>query len=172
MLMAEGARYQAVKPHHQRVEDNAFHLRADEPRWIGFSEDDVSKEAEHFRNARSGDSRVDRESPKKRELKQTLRPRRRCRTRPGRRRRPRRRGSSSRRRCSGSCSRSWRRTSAYGCCCSCRCGCCRAWRGTRLRAVEDFHRSQRCNTVNYRSRLRARCGRCHWYRSGSCAAQW
>jgi len=58
-LMAEGARYQAVKPHHQRVEDNAFHLRADESRWIGFSEDDVSKEAEHFRNARSGDSRVD-----------------------------------------------------------------------------------------------------------------
>ena len=64
MLMAEGARYQAVKPHHQRVEDNAFHLRADEPRWIGFSEDDVSKEAEHFRNVRSGDSRVNRESPK------------------------------------------------------------------------------------------------------------
>ena len=68
MLMAEGARYQAVKPHHQRVEplreatpateDNAFHLSADESRWIGFSEDDVSKEAEHFRNARSGDSRV------------------------------------------------------------------------------------------------------------------
>ena len=63
MLMAEGARYQAVKPHHQRVErkapweprsfteDNAFHLRADEPRWIGFSEDDVSKEERHFRNA-------------------------------------------------------------------------------------------------------------------------
>ena len=43
--MAEGARYQAVKPHHQRVEDNAFHLRADEPGWIGFSEDDVSNEA-------------------------------------------------------------------------------------------------------------------------------
>jgi hypothetical protein len=82
MLMAEGARYQAVKPHHQRVEDNAFHLRADESRWIGFSEDDVSKEAEHFRNAKSGDSRVDRESPKKRGLKQTLRSRRRCATRP------------------------------------------------------------------------------------------
>jgi len=41
MLMAEGARYQAVKPHHQRVEDNAFHLRADESRWTGFSEDDA-----------------------------------------------------------------------------------------------------------------------------------
>jgi hypothetical protein len=61
--MTEGARYQAVKPHHQRVEDKAFHLSADESRWIGFSEDDVSKEAEHFRNARMGDSRVDRESP-------------------------------------------------------------------------------------------------------------
>jgi hypothetical protein len=65
-----------------RPRDNAFHLRADESRWIGFSEDDVSKEAEHFRNAESGDSRVDRESPKKRGLKQTLRSRRRCATRP------------------------------------------------------------------------------------------
>ena len=146
MLMAEGARYQAVKPHHQRVEDNAFHLRADESRLIGFSEDDVSKEAEHFRNARSGDSRVDRESPKKRELKETLRPRRRCRTRPGRRRRPRRRGSSSRRRCS--CS--WRRTSAYSCCRSRCCSCSGCWRGRAARthgAAEDFHRVQDSNTV-------------------------
>jgi hypothetical protein len=52
--MAEGARYQAVKPHHQRVEDNAFHLRADGSRWIGFSEDDVSKEAEHFAMQEAG----------------------------------------------------------------------------------------------------------------------
>ena len=37
------------------------------------SKDDVSKEAEHFRNARSGDSRVDRESPKKRPLNAGLR---------------------------------------------------------------------------------------------------
>jgi hypothetical protein len=42
-----------VKPHHQRVEENAFHLSADESRWIGFSEDDVSKEAEHFRNGKN-----------------------------------------------------------------------------------------------------------------------
>jgi len=28
---------------YQRVEDNAFHLRALSERWIGFSEDDVTK---------------------------------------------------------------------------------------------------------------------------------
>ena len=40
-VIPEGARYQAVKPLHQRVEDNVFYLRADESRWIGFSEEDI-----------------------------------------------------------------------------------------------------------------------------------
>jgi hypothetical protein len=60
MLMPEGARYQAVKPHHQRVEDNAFHLSANELSGSASPATISIKQAArlHFRNVKSGNSRI------------------------------------------------------------------------------------------------------------------